>query len=145
KIIHVIRDPRAVINSMLQSRFSSGLRLASTIEDAITLYRRYATATEPYKDYPNLIRVHYEALFKHPEPTLKTLCRFIDIPVREDQLVHVVQTNANQPQTVASNDFRKGEIDSYQYELDKQELLQIERELADVFDAYGYPSELKQV
>ncbi|RQP19207.1 MAG: sulfotransferase [Parapedobacter sp.] len=145
KIIHVIRDPRAVVNSMLRSTFSSGLRLAHTVSEAIALYRRHAEAAEPYKSYEHLMRIHYESLWRDPFKELGRICRFIGVDASREDLEQVVKANTAKAQTLASNDFRKGKINSYCEELDKRGLLQIEQELADVFDTYGYPFEVKQI
>lgn len=138
KIVHVFRDPRAVVNSMLKSKFSSGLKLAKTMKDAIALYRRYVVATERYKNYRKLIRLRYESLYRNPTDELSRVCDFIGLIASSSEIKSVIRENTGKAQTVASNDFRKGKIDSYKNELNNQELLQIEHELADVLEAYGY-------
>src|SRR5690606_11007778 len=120
-------DPRAVANSMLQSTFSSGLRLANTVEDAIALYRQYVEATDPYKHYENLMRIRYESLYHDPVTALHTICDFIGIDTRGEEVERIVQANTTKPQTLASNDFRKGKIDSYKEELEQEDLARIEQ------------------
>lgn len=139
KIIHVIRDPRAVINSVLQTEFTGGHKAAHSLEEAISLYRQYFDATEPYKNHENLVRLQYESLSREPVRELSSICEFIGLDAGLDEIEAVVKKNTGKSQTVSSNDFRKGQVDSYKEELSRQDIARIEQELADILEVYGYP------
>lgn len=138
KIVHVYRDPRAVVNSMLQSVFSGGYRIVRSLQEAIIMYRQYFEAMKPFRYHQNVVQLQYEALFRNPAAELGRVCSFIGIDTGLGALVKTTKVNKGKAQTVSSNDFRKGEINSYLSELEPGAIAEIERELADVFNVYGY-------
>ncbi len=94
KFIHVVRDPRAVINSMLQvseRHYNNGVKPPDFIADlnsSQNTVKKYVDAG--YKaSLLNPDRVYtliYELLILEPEKTTKSLCQFLEIDWSEEML-----------------------------------------------------------
>ena len=139
KIIHIIRDPRAVANSMLRTEFATGFKFARSLGKAINLYRDFYTAGKRYENYENLIRVGYEDLQKNPELVYSRMLEFIGSPaLSKKEIKKIFSQNKNKVQSIQPGLFRKGKIDSYKKELTKDEIKKIEEKLKDVMIDYGY-------
>ena len=76
KFIHIVRDPRAVVNSWRDVPWSTG----HVVGDAF-VWRRYMLAARqcPLRRSDSLMVIRFEDLVRRPEPTLTDVCRFIGI------------------------------------------------------------------
>jgi hypothetical protein len=76
KFIHIVRDPRAVVNSWRDVPWSTG----NVVGDAF-VWRRYMLAARqcPPRRSDSLMVIRFEDLVRRPEPTLTDVCRFIGI------------------------------------------------------------------
>jgi hypothetical protein len=74
--VHIVRDPRAVMNSWRNVPWSTG----SLVSDAM-VWRRYMAMARrrPPHNRARLLVVRYEGLVTDPEQTLRTVCRFIHV------------------------------------------------------------------
>lgn len=140
KFILMIRDPRANINSMLKTEFSTGFKFAHNIEDGIHIYRQFYEATKEFlKEYPEFLIVKYEDLHKKFKKAYQELSKFLEISeVSGNALKQIQKENKNQTKSVQENLFRKGKVDSYKKELTKEEKKLIEEKLEDVFSNYNF-------
>ncbi|MGG6238270.1 sulfotransferase family protein [Nodosilinea sp. AN01ver1] len=76
RFIHIIRDPRAVVNSWKKVPWTTG----SVVGDA-GVWRRYmATARQCPPAHGAIYSLHYEALVSDPEASLKAVCQFLGLP-----------------------------------------------------------------
>lgn len=76
KYIHIVRDPRAVVNSWRNVPWSTG----NVVGDAF-VWRRYMLVARlcPPRRSNSLMVIRFEDLVLRPEPTLTDVCRFIGI------------------------------------------------------------------
>jgi hypothetical protein len=81
KLIHLIRDGRAVMNSILKTPFGP-----NTPSEAALMWQKriaHGLAAEGYLGQGRYLRVHYENLITSPDIELRRICRFIDVPFEE--------------------------------------------------------------
>ena len=76
RFIHLVRDPRAVVNSWRSVPWSSG----SVVKDA-EHWRFHISAAwrQPPQGTNKIFTVHYEQLVLSPEAHLRSLCTFMDL------------------------------------------------------------------
>ena len=79
RFVHIVRDPRGVVNSWRDVPWSTG-RISGDAE----VWRRYlATARRrPPVGADRLCQVHYERLVAAPEETLRRICQFLAARLR---------------------------------------------------------------
>lgn len=133
KILYIMRDPRAVISSMLLSNF---FHFADSIDDAVKKYRDCVSAITPYLNSSKLHKIRYEDLIIDTENTLSEVFDFIHLP--KENIQTIIQENTNVSKVKLDGVFRKGVIDSYKKDLKMQNIRKIEKELGDVLTNYGY-------
>ncbi|MDJ0553989.1 MAG: sulfotransferase [Microcoleaceae cyanobacterium MO_207.B10] len=81
--IHIIRDPRAVVNSWRKVSWSTG----NIIGDARIWHRDMSIINSlPNQIQPSLLNVYYEKLVLEPEKTLTKICNFIGIEFETEML-----------------------------------------------------------
>jgi Sulfotransferase family len=86
RFIYLVRDPRAVFNSQKQAHFSrSQIRMAT---DPTISARRWADLVRIMSDVKSadVLELRYEDLVSDPEPTLRALWDFLELPAREVEL-----------------------------------------------------------
>ncbi|WP_017297396.1 sulfotransferase family protein [Nodosilinea nodulosa] len=75
RFIHIIRDPRAVVNSWKKVPWTTG-----SIGGDAGVWRRYmATARQCPPADGAIYNLHYEALVSNPEASLKAICQFLGL------------------------------------------------------------------
>lgn len=81
KIIHTVRDPRAVVSSMLISPYQT----SSPYSDAKRWSESFANMTRYFKD-PRVHFVKFEDLVTDPKPQLEKICSFVEEKFDEQML-----------------------------------------------------------
>ncbi|MCP4117308.1 MAG: sulfotransferase [Desulfobacteraceae bacterium] len=76
KIVHIIRDPRAVAASNQKVPWTSGTVIASALKWKCEMYASSSFA----KKYKNYYELRYEDLISDTEYELRNVCRFIEEP-----------------------------------------------------------------
>lgn len=80
KVIHIIRDGRAVFNSFLDANRKAGRTLwPEEVSAAARSWTIRLTRARKHRDNPNYREVLYEELAKSPEAELRRICRFLDL------------------------------------------------------------------
>ncbi len=139
RFIHLARDPRATINSILQTEFSNGFRFARDLDEAIDFLRRHYESARPYFDSPSVYLLSYEQLHADTEAALREMLHHFEWLDRVDpkDIARTVEQNRGKTKGMQNRLFRRGTVDSWKAELGPEAITRIERELDDVFRAYG--------
>lgn len=141
RFIHIVRDPRAVVNSWQKVPWTTG----SPGGDA-EVWRRYMSTARLCSDTvkSSLFTLHYEDLVLAPEKNIRDLCLFLNIEFsssmlnhaeNKDQLVNVVRepwkVNAKKPVNQTS-------LDRWRAELSKRTVFEIETIVRSEMNYLGY-------
>lgn len=139
KIIHVIRNPPANINSLIQTEFSNGFRFAKDLLDAIRVYREVFNAALPFENHPALLRIRYEDLHSAPSEILRKIAAFCGLELLStEQIQQAIEENHQKTKTIQKNIFRLGQVDSYCSELTPSEITEINSLLSKEIRHYHY-------
>lgn len=77
KFVHVLRDPRAVVNSLVRSNVHS----SNVYYGALRWQKDVRAGRELAADFPDdVLEVYYEALVSEPESVLRDICDFLALP-----------------------------------------------------------------
>jgi hypothetical protein len=141
KFIHVIRDPRAVISSMLEvgkRGKEKGIATPAFTRSptvAINCVRKYLTAGLLAKQYnpDRIFEVQYEKLVKNPEMISKEMCGFIDVdwdpemilPKNKKQFAHKFLTRAFYDENMYYRNPETKEIFKWKQNLSKSQIVMI--------------------
>jgi hypothetical protein len=89
RFIHIIRDPRAVVNSWKKVPWTTG----SILGDA-KIWRKYMlTARECPPNQGTLFTLQYENLVSYPEKCLQDICSFLKVPFDSSMLDYHSQSS----------------------------------------------------
>lgn len=140
RFIHLIRDPRANVSSLVNTRFKTGFKFAKDLEEGIKQYRNHFICAKPYLDQPNFYNLRYEDLHQKPHGTVRGLLEFLGVSeqVPDAAVDEAIGKNHQRVLSVQENLFRKGQPASYEQELSNSQLAKIESKLKDIFKIYGY-------
>ncbi len=141
KVIHLLRDGRAVATSMLGHGTKRDTR-AKSVEAAASSWRgNNETAERLLARLPSsqLLQIRYEDLCREPEPTLERLCEFLGMDPER-----IVLDFRSRQQHVLGNDMRLKSTSEIR--VDERWRTQLSREDLDVFETtagelnrkYGY-------
>lgn len=85
RFIHILRDPRAVVDSWRHVPWSNGTPAADA-----EVWRKYMQAAreKPPRDRRRLLTVRYEALVLDPAAQLRRVCDFLGLPFDDAMLRH---------------------------------------------------------
>ncbi len=75
KIIHIVRDPRDVVSSMMSMPWASNDILANTLR-----WRAELSNMQTYKEDDRIFEIRYEDLIQNPEQICRSICDFIGEP-----------------------------------------------------------------
>jgi len=142
KVVHLVRDPRGMIGSMLQqpeewtTRLGSYKGICSQMETDLELEKSLAPG--------NYLRVRYEDLVDNPVETFGKICEFSGIDFNDDVRRKIDLSSSgekNDPKsseyysTVRSKNFKH---DSWKKKMNKETIAQIECDCKDLMDKLKY-------
>ncbi len=142
KFIHVIRDPRAVVLSLIKAPFATS-HIGPKIQRwqlAIDTHLKYADALGPER----YMLVKYEDLVRDPESALRRVCQFLDLAFSPEMLQHQhrqVRGFSDRQYQHMANTLRPvftSSIDKWRQELKPSQIGLIEYALADGMKLMGY-------
>lgn len=142
KFIHLIRDPRAIINSRLQARLDAGM-LASNIDRlrrTFGVHQTYAARLDPTR----YMHIRYEDLVSDMQSTLERVCLFLDIEFCEAMLEpHTRQERAipRGGERYMQNTLRPvfaSSLEKWRTDLSRRQVALIEHELSQVMESLNY-------
>lgn len=157
RFIHIVRDGRAVAASRRKLFFGPGDDMAAEAADWVN---KISCAREQAGKLPHYLEIRYESIVSAPEPVLKEICAFLEIPysaqmlsyhdtssVRMDELSD--RRNPDGTVKVAKADrlaihrntlFRpdEGLIDRWRTELSRDEVEQYNSVAGDLLSELGY-------
>lgn len=127
KIIYLIRDPRAVVSSMLNSNF---FKFAESVKDACDQYREYMDIYTKNYNNPRIYSLKYEDLLDHTKTELKKILNFIG--AKNNYIKKIIAENNKKSKVNIVGVFRNGMKDSYKKDLTKKQIEYIEKKLGDI-------------
>jgi hypothetical protein len=129
RVIHMLRDPRAIYVSDLRrrrqvpgsvpyrilNRIPGGLAAVLLVQTTITWLESVARLRDNARRYPGrYLVVRFEDLVTHPRATVEHVCGFVGIPFEEVMLDRVVVSHG---QTLGSAGFDAGAADRWRGQL----------------------------
>lgn len=154
RFIHMMRDPRAVMASQ-KSRWKrrklaankAALPVHETLRSWVNyhpytmadLWLRASMEARRLSSHPRFTVVRFEDLLRTPEPTVRSLCKSLDIEF-EPQMLDVSQINSSHQSSVggARKGFHTDAADSWKTTLNKGEIAIAERVCGRIMQQYGY-------
>jgi hypothetical protein len=142
KILHLVRDPRAVVASHLNVPWAS--------RDVISLALKWKLAVRTFLDFQkagprfpgNLMEVRYEELVREPEAMIRRICAFVDVPYDPRMLAHQehsgIKVSALPWKIGVTRAINDGAVARWQKELMGPRLALIQWLLAPEMRHYGY-------
>lgn len=134
KIIHIIRDGRAVARSMNRRAYKDLSLCAQTWVDGniLGLTNQKVLGAEKYKLF------FYENLLKNPEQTARDLCNFLEMPF-DSNMLDLVQKNAEpEAKQYVKSSFDTSKINDYKNQLSPKQIRKIERIQGPLLQKLGY-------
>lgn len=154
RFVHLIRDPRSVVSSLMHASGSWGSRFASP--NPIDEARRWKTLVEAGCEIGGATvhyrEVRYEALLADTSGELASLLEWLDLPLDETTCAAIAEScridrlrsgasEAEVPWDAGSRPegfYRKGEAHAWREELSRSEVHAIEYIAGDLMDELGY-------
>jgi len=144
QFIHVVRDPRAVVQSMNASSYYSdetifnALNWRKSIRDGKALFQAHLRPEQH-------LTVRYEDLVRHPESTVRSVCRFLDEPF-EPRMLRFYETADRDMAHEIRTPSIKGPVNQeglrkWRERLSPVDVSIVERLCRTEMDAFGYERE----
>jgi hypothetical protein len=149
KFIHIIRDPRAVVNSLIESdahysnAYYGAMRWLSDVNLGLKLKLRYPDS---------ILEVNYENLVTNPKELLQKICDFLEVAFIEEMLnyyknnrmeftkkyFHKMVKNIDKPPD-------RSRIEAWQKKLSSKQITLIETICAETMQKLGYQLENQDI
>jgi len=133
KVLHIIRDGRAVAYSM-STRSSRNLLLSAQkwVDGNIqALVNQQIAGKEKYKI------IHYEALLQQPEEILRSVCEFLNIRF-DSQILNPDDDSVDENKKYVKSNFDQMKINKWKEQLTKKEIFKIEKIQGPLLQQLGY-------
>jgi hypothetical protein len=139
RFVHVIRDGRKTALSLLENRFvSSSVPHAMRYWATRVRAARTAGALLPADRY---MEYRHEDLVRDPDPTLREICRFMDIPFEDDMLNYHEKQRSSAHYGSRNMDKPPTETRDWRSEMSRDDLRLCEILDGDLLAELGYPLE----
>jgi hypothetical protein len=147
KFIHIIRDIRAIYNSLNRKEIRDNWGIK---EDMITFSsNRWAQSFKIVSDYfgdENFYTVYYEDLVRHPVEVTGKICDFIQVPFdpvmldfyKNNQLQELVPPNRKEWHQLTFEPVTGKRIDAWKKQLTKKQIMSVELENYELMCKFGY-------
>lgn len=148
RFIHVIRDPRAVVSSLIQSNvhrsnaYYASLRWLNDVGEGLRLKDRYGE---------DLLEIRYEDLVGNPKESLKAVCAFIGVDFEPSILEYHKKGDREysayykKVHSMLGKSPTTGRIDAWRTSLSKREISLVESLCGETMKELGYePSEKRR-
>jgi hypothetical protein len=131
KLIYMMRDPRAVVSSVVHSTFFNFDR---SVENAVRQYRMFFAEAAPYFASNSFLMVRYEDLMGDLASSLYGILEFLGLSTQP--IARMMTENHGRVKVDIPGVFRRGTVDSYADDLTREQIEFIERELSDLLAVY---------
>jgi hypothetical protein len=152
RVLHMVRDPRAVFVSELRRRRRSSdgpypllrlvpglLEITLLVQTVLSWVEAAARASRYATRFPGRYRtVRFEDLVREPEPTLRRICDFIGIRYETDMIAR--QRVVSQGARLGEPGIDAGAADRWRTTIPRWADLVLSSSLGRSLRAYGYPS-----
>lgn len=121
KILHIIRDPRDVVSSLLKQRWTP-----TGLDQVLTWYKSIMAIWQSQKSKlraDQFLEIKLEDITSDPVDTIKKACVFVGLEYEK---------------TMTELDLSKANSGRYKTELSKEEINKVESELSEIFKVYNY-------
>jgi len=134
KLVYMMRDPRAVVSSVIHATFFNFDR---SVENTAKQYRKFLQQAEPYFDTPRCLLIRYEDLAADPAASVQKVLGFLELS--EEPAARMIEENRGRVKVDIDGVFRRGTVDGYRNDLRAEQIEVIEKELSDLLEKY-YPA-----
>ena len=131
RFIYMMRDPRAVVSSVIHSTFFNFDR---SVENATKQYRMFVESAAPYFDSPDFLTIRYEDLAAAPALSLHSVVEFLGLS--HEPIARMIAENHGKTKVDIPGVFRRGAVDSYRHDLRSGQVEFIETQLGDLLTTY---------
>ncbi len=151
RVVHIVRDPRAVLASQKNRwrrkwlggsniPWSQVLRVWANYHPGTMaqLWKRAVAAGRSLDAHPRVTMLRFEDLVTHPEPTVRELCRFLDIDYQPKMLEVPQEGSSNRSDRAQALGISKEVASSWLEVLSPAEIVITEKLTGDLMHALGY-------
>ncbi|MBD3249363.1 hypothetical protein GF336_04935 [Candidatus Woesearchaeota archaeon] len=146
KFIHIIRDPRAVVSSLIESNVHKSnvlygsRRWVNDVRKGIVLKERHPE---------DVLEIKYEHLVSNPKKELEKICKFLEIKFDENMLKYYKSKKEyreyySRIHSKLSKPVDKKSISKWELKLDKKQVMLIENICGELMEKLGYKRRYKR-
>lgn len=140
-IIHLVRDPRAVVASLRNVPWASRSVLVG-----VRTWREFNSAAAAISTRENYIRVKYEDLVARPAEQLERICSHVGLEYQEGMLrADPAEYDAARPVARAWKEITPSRRSLWRQELEPWQVAAIETTVGGQMESYGYERETARV
>jgi hypothetical protein len=126
RLIHTIRDPRAIFASQFHKRAKGNGRIMMRLWVGIlqfvhvdVSFNGVVRMHQKLKNLSNYYLYRYEDAVARPEDSLRQLCGFLSVPFTQEMLTPRVRYNSSYGKIQISKGFHRSSVDAWQKKLPK--------------------------
>jgi hypothetical protein len=138
RLIHLVRDPRGVVASLMRMPWGS-----KSIATNARSWVHYVRTAERASHNPNFLRIYYEDLILKPDETLGQICEFTNLPYLSGHWMSTRQSDLLETSSEwwfqrARGPLDKERIGNWREELTPEQIARTEFFTGDVMKELGY-------
>lgn len=135
KIIHVVRDARAVVSSLLGTNWGKDLIIYSLFwKNCIGLIQKFKNAAQG-----NILEIKFEEMVEKPTKILSEICEFLEVPYFSSILdVQYINTSSENAKKSYTKGFDRNAISRWKLSLSEKEISVIESITKNELLLYGF-------